>query len=218
MSLVVIASVFIGFARSYFLRSHFFSAPLATIAKWHGAIFVSWIVLLFVQTVLVARHLTAVHRRLGVAGGVLAAAMVVAGTSIAVVALRYNFAHGNTRALSFFAVPIGDMVIFPVLVGAALALRRNPEAHKRLMLLATVGVLDAAVARWPLAMMAGGPAVFFPVTDLFILAGVLYDAAMRKRVHAAYIWGGLFIVALQIVRLAIWHTAPWIAFARMIAS
>lgn len=218
MSLAVIASVFRGFARSYFFRSQYFSTPLAPIAKVHGAIFVSWTVLFLVQTVLVSRRRTDLHRRLGVVGGVLAGAMVAAGTMIAITALRYEFAHGNLRALSFFAIPIGDMLVFPTLVVAAFIWRRQPEAHKRLMLLATIDILNAAVARWPLAIMAKGPVAFFAVTDLFIVAGLVFDAVSRRRVHPAYVWGGLLIVGSQIMRVAVWHTAGWIAFARLFAE
>jgi hypothetical protein len=218
MSLAVIAAIFRGFARSYFLRSHYFSTPLALITKVHGAVFLSWAVLLLVQTVLVARRRTDLHRRLGVVGAVLAGAMVVVGAAIAIVSLRYNFAHGNLGALSFFAIPVGDMVVFPILVAAALAWRRWTEVHKRLMLLATISVLDAAVARWPLAIMANGPIAFFAVTDLYIVAGVVFDVASRGRAHPAYLWGGLLIVGSQIARLAVSHTAGWIAFARMLAT
>ena len=143
---------------------------------------------------------------------------LVAGTAIAIASLRYSFAHGNLRALSFFAIPLGDMIVFPTLVAAAFISRRQPEAHKRLMLLATIDILNAAVARWPLAIMAKGPVAFFAVTDLFILAGMVFDAASRRRVHPAYVWGGLLIVGSQIVRLAVWQTAAWIAFARLFAA
>ena len=218
MSAAVIATILRGFARSYFLRSRYFSTPLAPIAKVHGAIFVSWTVLFLLQTVLVARRRADLHRRLGVIGAVLAAAMVFAGTAIAVVSLRYNFARGNLAALSFFAIPAGNMVVFPILVAAALALRRRMETHKRLMLLATISVLDAAVARWPLAIMANGPVAFFAVTDLYIVAGIAFDVASRGRVHSAYLWGGLLIVGSQIARLLVWHTAWWTAFARIVAA
>jgi hypothetical protein len=45
--------------------------------------------------------------------------------------------------------------------------------------------------------MAKGPVAFFAVTDLFIVAGVVFDAASRRRVHPAYVWGGLLIVGSQ---------------------
>ena len=103
-------------------------------------------------------------------------------------------------------------------VAQCLVWRRQTEMHKRLMLLATISVLDAAVARWPLAIMANGPVAFFALTDLYIVAAVVFDMASRTRVHPAYLWGGLLIVGSQIVRLAVWHTAGWIAFARMLAA
>jgi hypothetical protein len=218
MSLAVIATVYRGFARSYFLRGHYFSTPLAPIAKVHGAVFMLWTVLFVVQTVLVARRRTDLHRQLGMVGAVVAGAMVVVGTAIAIVSLRHNFASGNEGALSFFAIPAGDMLVFTILVAAALGWRQQRETHKRLMLLATISLLDAAVARWPLAIMAKGPVAFFAVSDLYIVAGVVFDLASRRRVHPAYVWGGLLIVGSQIGRLAVRHTAVWLAFARMLAA
>ena len=218
MAVAVIATIYRGFARSYFLRGQYFSTPLAPIAKLHGAVFLSWVLLFLVQTVLVARRRRDFHRRLGIVGAVLAGGIVVVGTAIAVVSMRHNFGSGNEGALSFFAIPVGDMLVFPILVAAAFAWRRQPEAHKRLMLLATISILDAAVARWPVAIMAKGPVAFFAVTDLFIAAGVVFDVVSRRRVHRTYVWGGLLIVGSQIGRLAVWHTAAWLAFARMLAA
>ena len=50
MAVAVIATIYCGFARSYFLRGRYFSTPLAPIAKLHGAVFLSWVVLFVVQT------------------------------------------------------------------------------------------------------------------------------------------------------------------------
>lgn len=119
---------------------------------------------------------------------------------------------------SFFAIPIGDMVVFPILVAAALAWRRESDIHKRLMLLATISILDAAVARWPLAVMANGPVAFFAITDLYILPGVAFDLASRGRLHPANLWGGMLIVASQIARLMVWHTTGWIAFVKLLSA
>jgi len=38
MAVAVIATIYRGFARSYFLRGQYFSTPLAPIAKLHGSI------------------------------------------------------------------------------------------------------------------------------------------------------------------------------------
>jgi hypothetical protein len=218
MSAAIVATVFLGFARSYFLRSWYFPTPLAPIAKLHGALFFSWTLLFGLQTALIEKRQTDLHRRLGVVGAVLAGAMVVAGVAIAVASLRYNVAHGNLEARSFFAIPIGNMLVFPAFVTAALFRRRQPETHKRLMLLATISILDAAVARWPLAIMSNGSVAFFAVTDLYIVPGAVFDLKSRGRVHPAYVWGGLLIIGSQILRLAVRHTEAWHTLVRMLVA
>ena len=70
--------------------------------------------------------------------------MTIAGLATAVAALRLN-----RMPIDFFAVPMGSVVVFPTLVAAALLLRHQLDAHKRLMLVATAELLTAAVGRWP---------------------------------------------------------------------
>jgi hypothetical protein len=127
---------------------------------------------------------------------------------------RRNVAAGGANTLAFLAIPLTDMLVFAILATAGILYRRRPETHKRLMLVATIGLLSAAVARWPLAFMQRGPVAFFLVTDLFLLAGIGYDLASRRRIHPAYVWRGLLLLISQPVRLAINHTDAWQAFAR----
>ena len=124
---------------------------------------------------------------------------------------------GAPPALSFLVIPFFAIVLFAILAGAGIALRRNGAAHKRLMILATVAILGAAIARLPLPI-APIPPVFFGIADLFILAGIIYDRRTLGRVHPANIWGGLLIVASQPLQLAIMGTAPWLAFARWLTA
>jgi hypothetical protein len=111
----------------------------------------------------------------------------------------------------------GDMLVFAILASAAIRYRRRPEAHKRLMLMATISILGAAISRWPFAIMQSGPVPFFVVTGLFVLAGVCYDLVSRSRIHSAYIWGGLFLLISQPIRLAVGHTEAWLALAGWLA-
>jgi hypothetical protein len=67
--------VFIEFAPTYFLRTPFRPAP-PWLVHLHGAPFSAWILLLLVQTTLVAVKRTDLHRWPGVAGGVLAGSMI----------------------------------------------------------------------------------------------------------------------------------------------
>ena len=79
-------------------------------------------------------------------------------------------------------LPMAGALMFAIFVGLGVLQRNNAQAHKRLMLLATISILDAAIARMP-GMFEAGPLAFFAVADAFILAGVVYDLATRGRVH-----------------------------------
>jgi hypothetical protein len=114
--------------------------------------------------------------------------------------------------LAFLAIPLFDMVVFAILAGTGLALRRRLETHKRLMTLATVGLMSAPIARIPWVFRSG-PLAFFGLTDLFVVAMLVYDLATRRRVQPATVWGGLVLVASQPLRLMISGTAAWTAFA-----
>ncbi|MCA1636547.1 MAG: hypothetical protein LC802_23375 [Acidobacteria bacterium] len=105
------------------------------------------------------------------------------------------------------------MLVFACLVGAGFYFRRRADVHKRLMLLATISILAAAIARLPFEFLKAGPPAFFSLTDLFIVACLVYDLGVRGRVHRATAWGGLLIVASQPLRLWLGGTSVWLAFA-----
>jgi len=102
-------------------------------------------------------------------------------------------------------------------VSAALLKRRDKEAHKRLMVLAYVSIITAAVARLP-GILPFGPLVFFGVAFLFAVAGMVYDWASRGRVHRVYVWGGALLALSVPGRLALSGTAAWQAFARWLVA
>jgi hypothetical protein len=191
--------------------------PFTPLVHLHGALFTGWVVLFITQTALVASHRLAVHRRLGVAGAVLAAAMVLVGTSTAVATAKRGGAPVGVDPLAFLAIPIFDMVLFATFVTAALVLRRNKETHKRLMLLAYISIIVAAVARLP-GVLPLGPLAFFGLGYFLVVVAVIYDLVSRHRVHKAYLWGGALMVASVPLRLAISGTGLWQAFAQALTK
>jgi uncharacterized membrane protein YoaK (UPF0700 family) len=105
------------------------------------------------------------------------------------------------------------MLVFSSLVAAGFYFRRRADVHKRLMVLATISILAAAIARLPFGFLKAGPPAFFGLTDLFIVACVLYDLVSRRRIHRATVCGGLIIILSQPLRLMISGTSVWMAFA-----
>lgn len=219
MAVAILITVFAGFSRTFYLRPYFPQAQqLIPLLVLHGIVFSSWIVLFITQVTLVATKRTRTHMKLGIAGGVLAVLMVVIGTVTAIVRAKGAVSPiPGVNPLSFLTIPLGDMLVFGILVGAAFYFRRKPDIHKRLMLLATIGILPAAVARLPFDfIMRGGPLVFFGLSDLFILPVLIYDVVTRRRPHRATLVAGLLIVASHPLRMIIGGTHAWIAFATWI--
>lgn len=226
MAIGMASIVFIGFGPTYYVR--FMSAgpmttvsggPFTTTLHVHGALFTAWVLLFVIQTGLVASRRVAVHRRLGLAGAVLAAAMLVVGTSTAIDGAARGFGprfgSSGIEPLAFLAIPLFDMVLFALFVGAAFVQRRNKEAHKRFMLLAYISIFVAALARLPGVVQIGPPA-FFSIGLLFIVISALYDRISRGRVHPVYIWGGALFAISVPMRLAISGTAAWRTFAEFL--
>lgn len=214
MAVLAAAIVFAGFSRTYYLRGVFGRPEIGLLRHVHGFLFTSWLVLLLVQVSLVAVKRTDIHRRLGVAGGVLAALMVVAGVTLGINAASQGHSPAGIPALVFLVIPLGDMLVFSAIVAAGFYYRRQSETHKRLMVMATLVLLPAAVARLPFAfILATGPLAFYGLPDLLLLACIGYDTIVHRRLHPAYLWGGLILVITQPLRLFIGGTAAWLSFA-----
>jgi hypothetical protein len=219
MSIAAVITVFAGFAPTYYLRPYFNTTPLIPLLHLHGLVFTSWLTLFLIQTTLVAAHRTDIHRRLGILGGVIATLMILIGVSTAVIRASQGATPvAGVSPLSFLVIPLGDMFVFAILVGAGFYYRRRPDVHKRLMLLATISILAAAIARLPFAIMRAGPPAFFGLTDLFVVACILYDLITLRRVHRATAIAALLIIASQPLRLLIGGTHAWIAFATWLTN
>jgi len=222
MALGLALIVFVGFAPTFYLRGYF-GAPvsvtglttLSPLTQVHGFVFSAWVILFGIQTSLVASRNLALHRRLGVAGAVLAAVMVAVGLPTAFAAAARGSAPPGMEPLVFLVVPVFDLILFSGFVIAAVIRRREKDAHKRLMLLAYVSILPAAVARLP-GVITLGPLGLFGLSFLAAVLGAAYDRWSRGRVSPVY-WWGLAALYLSIpVRLAVSSTPVWRAFAEFV--
>jgi hypothetical protein len=224
MALVIGLIVFVGFAPTYFLKVVYGTRALSSgLVHVHGLLMTSWVLLFIVQSALVSARRTDVHRRLGVAGAVLAFAIFPVSLTVTITAARHG---GPVNAppippLVFMAVPFIDLLLFSVFVSAGLCYRRRSDTHKRLMLLGTFALLSAAIGRFFLPphgiLVAAPPLLGFFVDrgfgDLLVLTCMLSDLVTRGRVHPAFFWGGLLLSVVQHARLAIGETRGWLAFA-----
>src|SRR5215470_1884774 len=214
---LVLVSVFVGFAQSYYLQGMlklppwkaFATPPHPVLVHIHAVIFSSWILLLVAQTSAVAGGRVEVHRRLGVAGFGLACLLVLVGLAVICEFLSRHHALEDP-SLRFPFLQIIDLLVFSTLICFGYRQRFKPAAHKRLMLIGTIALLGPAFSRWPVLIVNNSL-----VTDLCcyallaLLAG--YDVWSIGEIHRATLWGStLLIVAhhpiLSILdRTVVWH-------------
>jgi hypothetical protein len=223
--------VFVGFARSYYLKFLFGTSALAALLHLHGALMTSWFALFFVQTYLVASHRVRLHRRLGVFGAVLAALMVVVGVTVALRfgAREMNNPHtGGPPPLMVMGFFLAVILVFASLVGAALWLRRRRDYHKRLMLLSCLSMVGPALTqisfdRAPaLAFLkSGGLFGLFGLDLWLVYACIAWDTWRHRRLHPAFVGGALLMFAAEDPARPLWlflSTATWTHMATWLVS
>lgn len=224
MAIAAVATVFFGFAPTYYLNSFTHtvvyptevpvSPSLPPLVHVHALAFSAWILLLLVQTTLIAADRPHVHRRLGVAGALLALFMVIVGVMTAIKGARDGWNPGGPYpdSLAFLIVGLVDILIFAGFVTAGLYFRRRSELHKRLMLLATVGgLMWPAITRMP--YVAGRPILMFGLLSALVLASAVRDVWLRSPVRLVSLGGGLLILAAFPIRVAIGLSDSWHALA-----
>lgn len=219
-AIVAALVVFAGFAPTYYLKGIFGTPALSTLKHVHGLVMTAWFALFIVQVRLVATGNVRLHRKVGAAGAGMAILVLVVGTMLGIASARAGISPvPSVPPLVFLVMPIGEMVVFAALFGAAILMRTRGAYHKRLMLLAFVSMVTPAVARLPFEFVqAGGPPVFFALADAVILGCIAYDTIRNRRLHPAFAAGFVVVVVGQFGRLALSQTAAWMAFARWVAG
>ena len=213
MSLLVAAIVVWGF--SHTINDNLFhpAIPRPVILWFHGAAFSAWVAFFILQSTLVRTHNVKWHRRFGwfVAG--LGTAMVPLGLITAVIMGRFDtYSLHQHGADAFLIIPFYDMVAFGLCFALAVAWRRNSELHRRLIFIATCGLLDAAFGRIDFVFNHN---LFFACLDGVIALGVLRDLFVNRRVHKVYFAALPALMVAQYFVIYTWRSGSgwWLRIA-----
>jgi hypothetical protein len=138
-------------------------------------VFYGWMLLMVVQSALVRVRRIRIHRLLGWFGAADAALVVIMG-------LWATFHQSPPVPLEM--VGIVSMAGFGVPVSLAIRWRKRPAYHRRLLLIASAMLVNAAFARFPGTYL---PQHFFYLgTDLLIALGIAHDLWRDRTVHPVY--------------------------------
>jgi len=215
MGLVLLAIVIGGFVPPVLARPGG-AASMPMLLHVHGAVFVSWFLIFCAQARLAGSGSLTLHMRFGKASVLVAVVMVILGYFV----IRGAYANpdwsiaGMPGAASVM-FPFTDILNFSIAYSLALANRRNPSSHKRLMLLAGILIIDPAVAR--LVMTLGAAAPLIVILELLLFGALFtYDIVTRRRPSWATMLGlGLFAVALA-AKLTVSHHPAWRSFVEFV--
>jgi hypothetical protein len=202
-------------------------AQLSSLACVHGIVFLAWLLIFLVQSRLVASQHIALHRKVGLVSVLVLPLMITSAYATTVAMARRGFdLSGDLRIdhdpLYECVFPFSNLLIFSVLASAALAYRRRPEIHKRLMLFANIELMPAPLAHLigHIPWLASLPAVIVMIPiSMFVIAAVARDALLASRVHPLT-WG------LALLRLSsgpleagpFGSSAAWHHFARWLSQ
>jgi hypothetical protein len=213
LTLVLMASVLAGFWSSYYSTLFGGGVERPMVMHVHGAVFTGWMALLLLQVGLAASGRVHAHRAVGRAGIAYGALVFVMGCIVTISAPVMHVRAGRwtlDAAASFLILPIGDMMLFAGLFGAAVFYRAKPEIHKRLIIAATVALAFAAVARLNYSLP-----VFFALWMAPMAAAMVFDLSSLGRVHRVNLLT-TGVMAVAFLRLFLMETAGWKAVGRSI--
>jgi hypothetical protein len=217
MAILLSICVFIGFSPTYF-QAGLLRAPLPSpILHVHGAVFTLWMLLFIVQAALISARRVKWHRSFGTVAFCLPPIMIVLGVIAAIDALHRGVMIGPLDPSVSAAIPLIGIVAFAIVIYASWRARRRPDAHKRLILIATMGLVGAAFGRFPWARI-GLPPAAGAVTGvgLLILLLVIYELITIRRIHRSTLWAAPRVFASVALAVPVGMTPAWRAFAALL--
>jgi hypothetical protein len=198
------------------------SRPYPLIVHFHAVLLVSWLALLTTQVLLIRNRRADIHRHLGMAAAWMIPVIGVVSLATAWTVHRQMALLSPARAdPQFISINITDMLGFVTLSFAGLALRRDPSAHKRLMLLSTLYLSTAGFARlWLLTIGPAGTDTFWGFFIAFNIGGDIlvamlgaYDLLTRGRMHPAYVLGGCWLLVNELAAAWLYFSPGWKAIS-----
>jgi len=209
--------IYIGFSPTYF-QAGILHAPLPSpILHVHGVVFTLWMLLFTVQAALISARRVKWHRSLGTVAFCLPPVMIVLGVIAAVDALHRGVQIGTLDPATSFAIPAIGLIGFVIVIYASWKTRRRPDAHKRLILLATAGLTEAAFGRFPWSKLGLPPAAGALIgLGVLILLLIIYDLVSLHRIHRSTMWAAPLTFVVNALAVPIGMTSAWHSFAAVL--
>ena len=186
MSLLIAVIVIYGFAQRAQMQLIHPLHPKPMVMWIHTIVFSAWVLFYIAQSALVRAGNVRLHRTMGWFGVGLGASLPILGTVTTIVMRRFDLQYSDLRKIApNVAIGLLDLASFTVPFVLAICWRKQPEVHRRLMLVATCGLTAAAFVRFPSAFH---PWPWYHLgVDLLIALAMVRDLLVQRRIHAVYL-------------------------------
>ena len=225
------AIALLGFLPTYWMplaKGTFKAEPMVHV---HGVLMFGWVTFFFVQSWLIAQGKVLTHRTWGMLGISIITGIAFIVTTILSLRLAQAATPGEPAqvvhdARAFTWVTFGGLLFLLTTFTSAIVKLRDSETHKRLILLTTISMLGAPIARWFIFAAppappwpAGLPDISTPPMIIAIIAASLgdillgvaavYDWRTRGKVHPVYLFGGAILIAMHLTMGLVGNSAVW---------
>jgi hypothetical protein len=225
----------LGFLPTYWMplaKGSFKAEPMVHV---HGIVMFAWVTFFFTQTRLVAQGKILAHRTWGMLGISIITAMAFIVTAVTSLRLAQAALPGQPAAIvrevrAFTWVTMGALAFIVPVFTLAIVKLKDSETHKRLILLMTISMLGAPIARWFLFAApppdpnappwpAGLPVIGAPpmliaisaalIGDILLFVAMAYDWRTRGKVHPVYLIGGAIMLLMHVTMAQVGDSAAW---------
>ncbi len=204
----------LGFTPSYQAMAQG-SLQVHWVVHVHGAIITSWLLVFFTQAILAAKGNFKFHRNLGLASVVLGLLVWIFMWIVSIHVLIANHPPVESFLFDLILMELNSIITFGLFFSWGMLIRKKDSAaHKRLLFLATIVLLQAAIDRMHWLPMFGldYPSVFFIYLDMLLIPLFIYDLLTLKRIHKISLIGVAFLIIVQLTVSTIWGSPAWRSF------
>jgi hypothetical protein len=211
MAFLFLIISFVGFVPSYqAMYNGTRKFPIHWLAHVHGALMTGWLLVFITQTILVAKDHLKFHRQLGlfsVGLGVLIWISMWVASARALIGFNPQVGHFLFDVLM---IQCYGIVLFGLFFSWGILERKHGAAHKRLLFLSTLVLMQAGIDRmhWLPGLHTALYIRFFYLDALLILL-FIYDWFILKHIHKVTWIGSLLYIVSQVIVTMAWGSRAW---------
>lgn len=206
-------AILVGFLKTFIIPiiSGTKTWPIAIYA--HAGLVFGWVLIFLIQSLLIQNKKYKTHIFIGRLAAFFAVGAAVSIIPAALYQCDRELKEGlGQTAISSIVGSLASATMFLALVTFGVVYKKNSQAHKRLMLLATILLIWPAWFRWRHYFPSiERPDIWFAVvlSDSLIIVAFIWDWLKNNRIHPALLFGGLFIIAENIMEILLFDSNGW---------